>query len=173
MTTKRVVWTIIILGLTVWFILWYRAEHPNLDAGLNEYLTMSPVHASDQTHPYITGKIVIVDVNKKEINQDYDLGADSKFDGIRANSPQEVGTVIWYDCSKIEEFQYQGGIPAYQASCTITIIDKANNMIVGTKQFTGPMPPDSLEIPNTNGVTSTGVIPKYDIVTWILSLSRR
>lgn len=113
------------------------------------YVNLSPAPLEKNPHPYVTGKIVIVD--KKEsgggqvlipgkfnsvvaylIEQDGhgELLAELQH-GINVVHPEEVGTVVWLECSEVLVGNYNTGASAYRTDCTATVIDKANNVIVG------------------------------------------
>ncbi len=142
--------------------------HPSPLAGqLNEYINILPIESPDLGHPYLAGKIVIVDIQTKRIAR---VNSNSALDAIRANDPKEVGTIIWLDCQEQVVGTYGSLGTAYQTSCTLTVIDKGNNMIVGKEMFAGPQPPSLSQ----NGLDQHGGPPSDDdIVNYILSLPKR
>ena len=137
----------------------------------DQFLNIPNLQQRDLSHPYITGKIVVMDKGDSDLpppeNGSYwsangfdELVLDKlcdlegvfyhcseQVDGdekLLAASPSEVGTIIWIECIEedIGTYAYQGD--GYQTTCTVTVIDKAASRIVGEKTFPTTQPPNEI-----------------------------
>ncbi|MGD0219862.1 MAG: hypothetical protein ABSC73_05300 [Acidimicrobiales bacterium] len=113
------------------------------------YVYMFPKRSHHLDHPYLEGKVVIVDKGAPEAgfytgDFDQSLVRDLRSDGygrILARvayehesliQPNEVGTIIWIFCQNFDAgWSYTNGLEAYDTTCTGTVIDKAKNLVVG------------------------------------------
>ncbi len=150
---------------------------------VDDYIYISPAKASDLSHPYIKGKIVFVDRTGEDNGmfapRTFDLSVidDIKRDApeLVATNPDQVGTIIWADCKETPSGSYYNGMTAYYTECTVTLIDKAENLIVGEKNFGAP-PPDSINCP-VNGSCwvsfGYGPFPSWGIAIYIKALPRK
>ncbi len=129
--------------LTAVMAVTYKPPPPQdtIESHLGQYLSIKPASGAVD-NPYIAGKVVVVnrtDRSIDELSHWYNDNAD--FDKLRANTPKEVGTVIWLDYTDQAFGSYTDGATAYQSECKLTIIDKAQNIIVGEYTIDGPEPP--------------------------------
>ncbi len=138
---------------------------------VSQYLGICPYQrdlSADNTSsftPYITGKIVVLDTVNEKIA---DANANSGLNAIRANDPNEVGTVICLYFRDQTVGSYDNGTKAIQQECDIIVIDKAKNLTVGKTTIDGPAPPQSAIRSSTD--TSGGNVNEDDIANYILSL---
>jgi hypothetical protein len=141
-----------------------------IETHLGDYLNISPIESQDVAYPnlaYIVGKIVIVDLNEKKLSG---INGNSALDSIRANKPEEVGTIIWIEAGSKGVGQYTDGAYALQDYYTVTIIDKSANMILAKKVIEGPPPPSGKTY---FGNASGGLPDDADVVKYILSINRQ
>ncbi|MFZ0060207.1 MAG: hypothetical protein WAL35_09235 [Acidimicrobiales bacterium] len=156
------------------------------------YVDMSPTRSKDLDHPYIAGKIVIVDMGGTENdfypgNFDESVVRDIYSDGDGAivaelsrnylylMHPKEVGTVIWINCRNYDAgWSYTDGLEAFNTICTATVIDKAKNLIVG-ENSSYTVPANRIMCPAVGGcpgnMSHGGLDGKY-FARWIEHLPR-
>ena len=82
---------------------------------------------------------------------------------IRAESPDEVGTVVRIECADKAVARYTDGGTGYRADCDVTLIDKSQDSIIVRKKFTGEQPPPTKSGGGTDwhGSKPTGKIAEY------------
>ena len=104
---------------------------PGENAG-NTVLQMTFAHPTDS--PYIRGKIVPVQVRDNTLDVLYfDLPAE-----LRADSPDEVGTVVWLYCTSVTQVVRRVGASTSNTvdySCDVAVIDRSIPAIVATHSF--------------------------------------
>ena len=87
-----------------------------------QYINIKPSR-SVTNNPYITGKIVVIDLDQKKraytSNSSYPA-----LNAIIANMPDEVGTIIRLHYHASAVVTYLSGATGYQVTCYVTIIDK-------------------------------------------------
>jgi hypothetical protein len=115
------------------------------------------------TEPYIQGKLIIVDVDKKCFD-------DIIFyiqEELRASSPTEVGTVVRLHWGKqvVGYYEYSRD-KAYRVTCLVQVIDWTKKIIVGEKYFIGEDPPKMKDL-HGSGV---GKAPTVEIETYLAGL---
>jgi len=131
----------------------------------------SPPARAGLANPYIAGRIIVVPTNKDDTIDDFFWSLPG---GLRAKTPDEVGTVISKPpCKKSSVGQYQnesggnGGV-AYRWHCSLTIIDYRKGVIVGKKTFYGSDPPEKAQA----NADEAGDKPKTgDMVAWITGMA--
>ncbi len=122
-------------------------------------LIQEPAGKDESGRPYLKGKVVLVDRNKRELD-----GLHRAIpEGMRAENVGEVGTVIWLEWDN--KWVRGGRAP----TCKVTVIDRARNVVVGEMTFEGDPPP----MPNAIDRFPTEVRPNAFIVDWIKSLPRK
>lgn len=132
-------------------------------AGWSDKTAMKPGQPKDQ--PYVTGKIMIVDITTRQFDNLYfDLP-----DALRAETPEAVKTVVWLERRQIEVGRYTGGSRAIRHVCRATVADATKKQVVGSREFEGGMPPDRIKDRLDHGGSS----PDEDILNWLGSLPRR
>ena len=164
---------LVVLGLM--FAVWsffYSAKvkpPPAIAAHLNEYLKACSIsedeaHIATNDQAFIRGKIVVVDITKRKIA---DVNANSDLNALRANDPQEVGSVICLKEYKYATAEYTNGTTATQDHVDINVFDVKTTLMVGSTTLDGPLPPGSI----VNGSEGySGPVSDDDIVTYILSI---
>lgn len=155
------------------------------ESHLVEYTSASDEIEGDA---YITGKVITVgkgeiyfgsygielssNPNKAYIDDIYfDLP-----DSLRANSPEEVGTVILLEWGRNILAEYEGGSVAAQITCLVSVIDMKKDVIVGRQSF-GGSPPETPEVRSCVGSSGCksiyGSAPTQNIVEYISKLPRK
>jgi len=130
---------------------------------LPDYLRI-PARKSLQ-HAYIAGKVIPVNLNTREIDQDIYQRLPRE---IRAVSPEEVGTVVLVEYKSSLAARYTLGGKGYVTTCHVAIIDKARATIVGEREFCGSAPP----LTKQYGVDAHGSRPTGEIVRYLKDLPR-
>jgi hypothetical protein len=162
--SKNLVWCLIVL-ITVLLISGC-AKAPDAEAFNKqiEQFTFDSLNSKENNEPsYIKGKIVIFKEESSLISNDasgnYQIRKRGVFhpltnslpSDIRANRPEEVGTVVWirYD-KKFEEYVVEkgSGRPVETVYCLVTIIDKSIPLLVGGTSFKAYDKPPDKEILN-------------------------
>jgi hypothetical protein len=112
---------------------------------------------------YLKGKVVIID---KDDGGTIDSLNSSLPEVLRANSPEEVGTVVWLNWNEERVGTYQGGGGAYVYTCVMTIIDRTSSSKVAVKRFRGGDPPYIT-------YSHSGYGSRPDIISYLTNLPRR
>lgn len=132
--------------------------------------------------PYLVGKLLVINQTTHQIDTEiledphsfslpipYLLPAD-----MLATTPDQIGTILLLDCRKVEVgSDIIKGIPFYQRSCTMTIIDRRRALVVDKHDFTGP-PPPSYSVclsPCSDGIS--GDYPATAMVQYLKGLPRK
>lgn len=142
-----------------------------ITAQLNNYINTCPAPPDWSTvdttsfHPYITGKVVVVDFTSKKIA---DANSDDSLNAIRAYDPQEVGTIICLYFRHETIGVYDNGPLGVEQDCDIVVLDKAKNTIVGETTIGGGLPPQSTSRSDTD--TSGSPVGQGYITSYILDL---
>ena len=164
------------------------AQVKPFEAHLSEYTSApDPKNTSLTEAPYIVGKVIPLRRGEYEIHW---MGARAGFprgsytelgkpeDAIdefyselptelRARTPEEVKTVIWLEWTRNVVGRYTSGAEAHQFKCTLSVIDRTRNAMIGQKTFYGANPPEK-----TSNVTF-GTLPLDEILQYVTSLPRR
>lgn len=117
----------------------------------------------DKSGGYISGKVITINRLKGTFDEIFfALPSD-----LRARTPEEVGTIIWIDCVESVVATYVSGAKGYSTTCTVTVIDKTQNLIVAKSQgLVGEKPPSS-----KSGVADWhGKRPLKEIIEYIKAL---
>ncbi len=123
------------------------------------YLNLFPTPMRKNSHPYVTGKMIVVEKSETGGGQtlipgtfesgmqywvkDDQLIAETSGSTDHVVHPEEVGTVVWLECREAYVGTYTDGTKGYETDCMVTVIDKAKNLIVG-KKLISDSPPDFL-----------------------------
>jgi hypothetical protein len=83
------------------------------------------------------GKVVLVDADKRALDEHHFALPDD----LRAYTPADVTTIVQVHYTPHQVGVYEGGGKALQLDCTLTVIDKASQALLGTATFHGPPPP--------------------------------
>ncbi len=146
-------------------------EQSYFSSHLNAYLNSSYTQA-EKNSPYIRGKVVIVDIDKRNI--DY-LVHPKLPDSIRAQKPDEVETIVLVTWRKQKEGEYKevetGSVTgdAYRSMAHIRLIDWVSKEILVEKDFFGEDPVGGL----TREGDFTSQWPMFKIVEYLESLPRK
>ena len=114
---------------------------------------------------YVHGKVLPIEMrtNTVEIQTYYELPGN-----LRATTPEDVGTVLWLDCTTRAVGTYTSGGAARQWFCDVTLIDLSIPAIIGETSFAGSEPPRT----TTKSSGETGSFPAKEIVDYLESLPR-
>jgi hypothetical protein len=119
---------------------------------LHEYLQAPQRPAPGQAAPRVKGGFLLMDLDRKGVD-----GLHESLPGhLRAKGPEEVATVVW-----LRWVVQTAGRGRYRWVCRATVIDRADNLIVGEETFTGPPP---------TGRASLGGKPTHEIILYLYSL---
>jgi hypothetical protein len=132
-----------------------------LEAHLSEYTDISNLKTVSH-ESFITGSIVIID---KAVNKIHPMTYEFY---PKAKTPDDVGTIIWIDCTERVVGTYTSGSKAYKAACVVTVFDRAEAAVVGEETIEGPEPPKTKEC-----CTDWHSIPNESIRQYISSLPRK
>lgn len=138
-------------------------------ARLSEYILASQTERHEQ--PYIRGKIVTVDERTREID-DLFLSLPEE---LQAGTPDQVGTVVWLNCTD-RKVGYYGNhekdnlSPAIQSSCGVTVVDLTLPATTDRRSFSGS-PPPSTTTHSTGG--ESGGSPTDRIIEYLKGLPRK
>jgi hypothetical protein len=122
-------------------------------------LLQEPSGKDTSGQPYLKGKVVLVDRNKRELD-DLHRGMP---DELRAENLGEVGTVVWL------EWDHKWVRGSKAPVCKVTVIDRARNVVVGENTFEGDPPP----MPNLIDRLPVERRPNVEITTWLKGLPRK
>jgi len=122
---------VLLLAFAVGYYLYRESVLAPFKPYLSEYLSFS---ATQQGEPYIRGKVITVDTRRKAVDHLYfDLPQE-----LRATQPEEVGTVVWVECTSVTTVVRRVGGSTNNTvdyRCEVSVIDKAASAIVGQKRF--------------------------------------
>jgi hypothetical protein len=113
----------------------------------------------------ISGKLITVDVQDQSIDYLYfDLP-----DDLRADTPDQVGTVVQLRWSKTKVAEYTNGKPAYRQTCHAAVMNKGTGELVAEGDFQGGDPPSTIKSSQPDG---TGSKPDKEVVDFLKRLPR-
>lgn len=127
--------------------------------------------------PYLAGKLLVIDQQNHEVDTTILFNPDGTSllpANLRAITPDQVGTILFLDCSATQVGTY-GRFPkevgAFQRNCTATIVNRRKALVVGKKDFAGPPPPAFTLCP-ASGCTQDvyGDYPAADIAQYVEGL---
>jgi hypothetical protein len=140
-------------------------EQPFLDQ-MPAYLDKFRTNASAP----LQGKILVINPTDKTIDDlFYDLPRRNQ-----AQTPAEVGVLVWMECRSLGEYSY-GGVNFFQVvnweSCTVTLINWPSKIIVASQEFTGPPPPEEIHYGEESNpdLRDIAAVNRQDVVDWVLS----
>jgi hypothetical protein len=113
------------------------------------------------------GKLVIVDVGKKDVDS---LQEDLP-DDLRARGPADVTTVAWLKWSQESVGSYKSGGSALQWSCQITVIDLATRRQIASQRIVGSPPPWATV--GKPGASHSGDKPRNEVLAYLQGLRRK
>ena len=113
------------------------------------------------------GKVVVVDADKRVLDEIYfQLPPD-----LRADGPADVTTVVQTRYTARQVGEYEDNHRALQLTCTVTVIDKASQALLGSATFTGPPPPPRVAR-RTVGEDIDGGAPVKEIIDYLRQLRK-
>lgn len=125
----------------------------------------------ESTAPKLHGKILVVNLVTRTVDALFhDLPSDR-----RANTPEEVGVVVWMNCYTLNTFHYTGLFGALQEECEVAIIDWPARLIRYSIKIAGGTPPATVRVDKW-GMPDDRAWDEYDpqadrevILEWILA----
>ena len=149
---------VLLLAFAVGYLKYCESRLAPFKPHLNEYLAFSMVQ---QGEPYVRGKVITIDTRRKAVDHLYfDLPQE-----LRATQPEEVGTVVWVNCtSTTTVVRRVGGSTnnTMEYRCEVSVIDKAASAVVGKQTFE-----------KTSGEQGYEEVLYGDIASYLAGLPRR
>jgi hypothetical protein len=90
-------------------------------------------------------------------------------ESLRPTSPEAVATIVWLSWREETVGKYANGSPSCIEWCDVTVLDRAQRIVLAEKQFRGGDPPKTLSRNLSKGV---GPRPYKEISDYLVSLSR-
>ena len=112
---------------------------------------------------YRRGKIIPVDRRKDTVDYTFYYQLPRE---LRAANPEEVGTVVWLDCTASLVGTYTHGGGAYRWYCDVTLVDLPQSLILEEKTFVGSEPPTT----NSGSSNKEGSFPSAEIIAYLEAL---
>jgi hypothetical protein len=134
---------------------------------LGEYTAQPSRPAAAPASPYVKGKVIPVEFKDgaKDIDWIYwDMPKD-----LRADNPDEVGTVVWLEWSDKQVGEYTDNSKALVWLCKVSVIDLGAKTLVGQRDFQGSDPPQS----DSGSGDVHGSKPTKEIVDYLKNLPRQ
>jgi hypothetical protein len=118
----------------------------------------------NKRNPYLLRKTLLIDMDSKSIDEFYDDLPDS----LKANSVDEVNSIvqIWRDSKEVGK--YSDGASALQSICNYKIVDLAKKKAIYEGTFLGSMPPESKQ----GSGSSTGSLAIYLLRDFLYTLPK-
>lgn len=112
----------------------------------------------------LRGKIIPIDIDKKEVDDIYwEMPED-----MRADKPDDVGTIVWLKWGKEQIGTYTGGSAAEVQTVVVTVIDKKEGVQTHTTSLRGGNPPQSKK----SSQSGVGPKPTTEIINFLKALPR-
>jgi len=171
--SRALIWfgvVVVVVCVAAW-IVYYGKEQSGIASAVQSFNTQAKqlLSFSDlksaKGEPYLSGKVVILDKKNGTVDPMFrSLKSD-----LRANTIDEVKTIIWLEWGEELVGRYTSGGGAYVYNCAVTVIDRQSATLLETRHFRGSQPPSSKQ-----GYGSAyGSKPDDDIVAYIESLPRK
>ena len=136
----------------------------------------------DESGAYLKGKVVVLNRLRYDMLNSQDWRqvepgkvADLHFalpDALEAASPEEVQTIVWLGCDPETTGRYRSGTRAIKFDCDITVVDRARDVVIGTRHVEGGDPPKTISC-NSCPEQVAGQLPFDDVLTYLEGLPRR
>jgi hypothetical protein len=196
--------TIVIIALPVYFMGrgiydWlnekkFKSSYKSFHSYLDSYTNVDGFKKEVVDHGYIVGKVIVMDLSNSRFVDSLrrKLGIDSwnqincrEFRklpvGLRASTPEEVGTIVWLIWGRERVGTYMEyrllrgdrvGPSAYRITCEVVVINKAKTAILDRVKFSGDDPPEKISKPSESlmNFDEYGSRPTEQIVKYIKSL---
>jgi hypothetical protein len=145
---------------------WQASHLAKFKSHVQEYTALGGARPGQPQNGTSKGKMITVKLQGPEIDWlYYDLPK-----SIRANSPEEVQTVVLLDWKEQVIGQYEGGGNAIQYACGVTVYDKDTKTPIAYRDFTGGPPPQTTS--TSNGSNDYGSKPTAEIASFLQGLVR-
>lgn len=152
-----------------------RSERLTKMAAARPDLAKKPGRSALVREPYIKGKVVVLEgTDGAEPNWAYFPPAE--FASIRAETPEEVGTVVLKECRSTQKGVYRTTenppreVPAIAIDCDVYLVDHPAGSIYYFKKFEGKLK-DEARVSTVSNSVSSG--PHEEINKFLGSLPRR
>jgi len=140
-----------------------------------------------QAEPYINGKVLLIDKKGAEDFGGFQLdgGLFTRFvkkgrdrvdalqrqlpESLRAESPEEVGTVVWLTWGATTCWNYTGGLHAYAVTCDVVVIDYLEKRAIAAIRLGGVCP----EIRETTTSSFWGPPPDAEVLWYVSTLGSK
>lgn len=133
------------------------------------YLALAPADELPPEEPIGSAKPKLVVIDKAAGGGSLSAVHFSLPEGLRANSPDEVGTVVLVEWKNMRFGTYgESGIVAYRIHALVNVIDPAKKVILAGQEFQGAEPP--AQAPRGGG-PGYGTKPVDQIVAYLEELS--
>jgi hypothetical protein len=150
------------LGFVFFYVLPHRQRIKAFEPHLASYKAAGQGTAVGQ-NPYVRGKVVIVDVTGQEKIDDL---YDNLPSNLQAAKPEEVATVVLLKRGERVTGKYTNGAIGYRYTCTVTVIDYVDKVVVAQIVIEGDNPPAFTR----SRMSAHGSKPSKEIVDYITKL---
>jgi hypothetical protein len=130
---------LVALGAAARVFDWHRASRYEraFAPAMPRFLVISDLAPAKR--PLMRPKLLLVDVSRGQVDALHRRLAQA----LRAETPEEVATVVWIERGEEQTGYYQDGDRAMVNTCKITMIDVRDHAIVGEGTLRGAPPPAS------------------------------
>jgi hypothetical protein len=131
------------------------------EARLTDYTAMPSPPSGSVRNGSALPKMITIDWKARKVDRIYfDLPQH-----LRAETPDDVQTVVWLQWGEERVEEYEGGGWACRHLCTLTVYDKATKKVVAQENFVGGEPPQMTNTPA--GSNDYGEKPTKKIVFFL------
>ena len=124
---------------------------------------LSPPKKGDAGNKKPRGPILPIDTQQRKVDRlFFELPA-----SLRPASPDAVATIVWLTWREETVGKYDNGNPACIEWCDLTVLDRAQRIVLAQKRLRGGDPPKTLRSNLTKGV---GPRPYKEIADYLVSL---
>jgi len=109
------------------------------------------------------GPILPIDTQERKVDRLFFELPES----LRPASPDSVATIVWLTWREETVSKYDNGNPACIEWCDLTVLDRAQRVVLAQKRFRGGDPPKTLRSNYTKGV---GPRPYKEIADYLVNL---
>jgi hypothetical protein len=137
------------------------------EARLTEYTSMPAPPSGSVRDGKALPRMITIDWKARKVDRIYfDLPKE-----LRAETPDDVLTVVWLQWGEERVEEYEGGGWACRHLCTVTVFDKASKKVVAQESFIGGEPPRMTNTPA--GSNDYGDKPTDKIVFFLNGITGR
>ena len=167
---KRTIWVVAAIAgfivLTLVMSLGYIKAQAAITPHMEELLIVPAGKASPAEEPYLSGKILPIDVKEKKIDSYVWSALPS---ALLAHRYEEVQTVVLLEYGKAQVGTYTNATGAYIRTCVVKIIDRSRGTVLAEQTFSGSSPPSMTR----SSVGTSGSSPRTAVVQFLKKLPRR